>query len=249
MDDNEFRKRVFSDPSGDDPDLHEAARDNSARQKLIAEIAELEELINSVIGAIPVPADLASRLKQQIEPAAPARPHRQARFILAAAMVVVVMAMTLLLPDLRDAPGAQDLAFRDNLVAHLHQEASTYGGDISARWSETSSVLATAGVRAAGGDLPDGGNLLQAARIKFARHCDLGDAGRSAHIVLEGQQGPVSVIFAGNKPVERILTIEDERFQGRIIPTEHGNMAIIGERGEALADYEALVTDSIEWSI
>ena len=35
MDDNEFRKRAFSEPGSEDPDLHEAARGDSARQRLM----------------------------------------------------------------------------------------------------------------------------------------------------------------------------------------------------------------------
>lgn len=248
MDDNEFRKRAFSDPRGDDPDLHDAARGNSGRQKLMAEIAELEERISSAISAVPVPADLVTRLKQQVEPT-PAASHNPGRYFLLAAMVVVAVAVTIMFPGIQDNPSAQDLAFRDNLIEHLHREAPAYDGDSSAHWSEASSVLTTAGVLASGSGQSRNENPLRAAGIKFARHCDLGDAGRSAHIVLEGERGPVSVIFAANKPVDHTLDIEDERFHGRIIPTEHGNMAIIGEQGEVLTDYEVLVTDSIGWSI
>lgn len=250
MDDNEFRLRAFSEPGSDDPDLHEAARGDSARQRLMQEIAELEEHISSAISTVSVPSGLADRLKQQVDPAPAAGSKRGLmRFFPVAAMVVIAAAITLI-PDLGNRPSAEDIAFHDDLVAHLHEEAPTYDGDTSARWAEVSGVLAAAGLAAAGNGSPTGNGIpLQTAGLKFARHCNLGEAGRGAHIVLEGERGPVSVILATNKPVERAIDIEDERFHGRIIPTEYGNMAVIGERGEVLADYETMVADSVEWSI
>ena len=41
--------------------------------------------------------------------------------------------------------------------------------------------------------------------------------------------------------MDRAFTVEDERFHGRIIPTEYGNMAIIGEPGEVLNGLQAMV--------
>lgn len=249
MDDNEFRRRAFSEPGSEDPDLHEAARGNSARQRLMQEIAELEEHISSAVSTVSVPSGLADRLKQQVEPAPAAKKGGLMRFFPVAAMVVIVAAITLV-PDFGNRPSAEDVAFHDDLVAHLHQEAPTYEGDTSTRWSEVSGVLTAAGLAAAGSGNASGNTTpLQGAALKFARHCDLGEAGRGAHIVLEGEQGPVSVVLATNKPVERPIDIEDERFHGRIIPTEFGNMAVIGEAGEVLTDYETLVADSLEWSI
>lgn len=249
MDDNEFRRRAFSEPGSEDPDLHEAARGNSARQRLMQEIAELEEHISSAIGTVSVPSGLADRLKQQVEPAPAAGKRGLMRFFTVAAMVVIAAAITLV-PDLGNRPSAEDVAFHDDLVAHLHEEAPAYDGDTSTQWAEVSGVLASAGLTAAGnGSPPESGIPLQAAGLKFARHCNLGEAGRGAHIVLEGERGPVSVILATNKPVERAIDIEDERFHGRIIPTEYGNMAIIGEQGEVLTGYETMVADSVEWPI
>lgn len=249
MDDNEFRLRAFSEPGSEDPDLHEAARGDSTRQRLMQEIAELEEHISSVVGTVSVPSGLADRLKQQIEE--PVRTGGQRglmRFFTVAAMVVIAAAITLVL-DAGDRPSAEDLAFHDDLVAHLHDEAPSYDGDTSVRWAEVSGILTETGLTADNDNPSRNGTSLRTASLKFARHCNLGEAGRGAHIVLDGEQGPVSVILSTNKPVERAFTIDDERFHGRIIPTEYGNMAIIGEQGEALSDYETMVADNIEWSI
>ncbi|MEX1198702.1 MAG: DUF3379 family protein [Pseudohongiellaceae bacterium] len=247
MDDNEFRLRAFSEPGSEDPDLHEAARGDSTRQRLMQEIAELEEHISSAIDTVAVPSGLADRLKQQVEPARTGK-RGLMRFFPVAAMVVIAAAITLM-PDPGNRPGAQDLAFHDELVTHLHDEAAAYDDEGSTRWAEVSGVLAAAGLAAGNGGASTSGIPLRTAGLKFARHCDLGDAGRGAHIVLEGEQGPVSVILSINKPVDRAFIIEDERFQGRIIPTEYGNMVIVGEQGEILSGYETMVADSVQWSI
>lgn len=248
MDDNEFRKRAFSEPRTEDPELHEAARGNSARQRLMQEIAELEEHISATLSTVSAPSGLADRLKQQIEPT-PSGKRGLMRFFAVAATVAAVAAITLI-PDPANRPSAGDVAFHDDLVAHLHDEAPVYDGNASSRWAEVSGVLAAAGLASTGdGSWTDSSAALRTADLKFARHCDLGEAGRGVHIVLEGEHGPVSVILSTNKPVDSALTIEDDRFQGRILPTEYGNMAIIGEQGENLADYENMVAESVEWSI
>jgi hypothetical protein len=247
MDDNEFRIRAFSEPGSEDPDLHKAANGDSARQRLMQEIAELEEHISSAISTVSVPTGLADRLKQQIDPEPRSR-WNPMRVFMVAATVVIAAAITLI-PDFTNQPSAEDAAFRDDLVAHLHEEAPVYDGDTSIRWEEVSNVLAATGLGESGGVSSGSDTPLQSTGLIFARYCDLGEAGRGAHIVLEGERGPVSVILAINKPVERTITIEDERFHGRIIPTARGNMAIIGEQGEVLTGYETIVAESIDWSI
>ncbi len=248
MDDNEFRKRAFSDPHSDDPDLHRAARSDSARMKLMEELSELEEHIRSTVSTVAVPADLAERLKQQIHAAPPSGRGNPLRyFAVAASTLVIAAALLLMIPG--SGPSSRDQAFHDNLVAHLHQEAPAYEGDTSARWSDASGVLAAAGIMAPNMAGSADGDRLETADIKFAQHCDLGESGRGVHIVMEGEHGPVSVILTRGDPVEQAMTIDDERFHGRITPTGTGNMAVVGEQGEQLSEYATLVADHIEWPI
>lgn len=241
MDDNEFHRRVLSDPHGHEHDLHEAARGDSARQRLIEEITEFEQHLSSAVTAVSVPGDLADQLKNQIRPSGRAGTGLL-RGLSVAALVLVAAAITLV-PGLSGQPAASDLAFHDALTRHLHEEAATYEGETSIDWPQASAVLASAGLRETGDD------GLRTASLKFARLCDLGEQGRGAHLVLRGKNGPVSVIFATTTPVEQAMEVDDPRFQGRILPGANGNIAIVGERGEALTRYETLARSSVHWSL
>jgi hypothetical protein len=64
-----------------------------------------------------------------------------------------------------------------------------------------------------------------------------------------GENGPVSVILVRSPPLGRSLDVKDSRFQGRIVPADDGNMAVIGEHAEELGRVEQIITSNVEWSI
>lgn len=64
--------------------------------------------------------------------------------------------------------------------------------------------------------------------------------------MLQGEQGPVSVIVINNSPVQVEYQIRDERFQGLVVPASEGNMILVGEQGENLEQLKQMVADSME---
>lgn len=243
MDDTEFRKRALSEPRSEDPELQDAARGNSARERLMAEAAELEERISDTIKRVSVPTDLADRLKKHASsPIAGSGSRNPLRYLAIAATLFVAAAITLV-PGMINSPSAQDLAFHDHLVNHLHSEAGAYAGNEQADWNNVHDII-----RSGGGQVQNDARLRDAT-IKFARDCDLGEFGRGTHLVMQGEHGPVSVIYTSSRPVNTVIDIQDNRFRGRIIPLQNGNLAIAGEEGESLSGYEQLVTASLDWSV
>ena len=85
--------------------------------------------------------------------------------------------------------------------------------------------------------------------ITFAKVCGLGGTLRGAHLVTIGKNGPVSVILVRSTPVGRRLEVNDPRYEGRILPSNDGNMAVIGEKAEELDRFEQIISSNIEWSI
>jgi hypothetical protein len=240
MDDLEFRKRAFSNPFDEQDDFRAAADASPERRLLLKELNELEQDLQRTLTAVEIPAGLQRKLKQHARPAS-ASASRSRRFVALAASLVVAAGLALNL-FLQPGLSAQDLALHDELVEHLHQEAPDYdsSGDIS--WSQVESILAAAGTSLKTSD------ELASMHMIFARLCGVGGS-RSAHLVTRGEHGPVSIIFIRTAPVSRNVELRDERFQGRIIPVNEGNMALIGEKNEPLGRYEKLLRDNIEWSI
>lgn len=242
MDDLEFRTRAFSNPLDEQEDFKAAADASPERRRLLAELNEFEQDLQRTLMAVDIPAGLRHKLNQHARPMSPLR----SRSLLALAASVVVAAGLALNLFLQPGLSAQDLALHDEVVEHLHQEASAYqtsydnGSDIS--WSQVEAILTATGTALKS---PDD---LAAMHMIFARLCGLGGS-RSAHLVARGEHGPISIIFIRTAPVSRGVELRDERFQGRIIPVNDGNMAVIGEKNEALGRYEQALRENIEWSI
>lgn len=242
MDDLEFRTRAFSNPLDEQDDFKAAADASPERRQLLAELNEFERDLQRTLTAVDIPAGLKHKLIQHARPPSPLRN----RSLVALAASVVVAAGLALNLFLQPGLSAQDLALHDEVVEHLHQEAPAYqsnfdnGSDIS--WSQVEAILTASGT-----SLKSPGELATMHMI-FARLCGVGGS-RSAHLVARGEHGPISIIFIRTTPVSRGVELRDERFQGRIIPVNDGNMAVIGEKNEVLGRYEQALRENIEWSI
>lgn len=245
MDDLEFRTRAFSNPLDDQADFISATETDPARKQLLHELKAMEHQLKQSLNATPVPDGLRQKLLAHATDAPPesAVRHSPLRRVPYAVAATLVLGAFLGINLVQSRPSAQDLEFHDALIEHLYHEESRYELSASPDWSDVSGVSAAAGAELAAD--PE----LMALQMRFANYCNLGTDQRGAHLVAIGEHGPVSIVFIKNTPVSKRITIKDERFQGQIIPTEQGNMAVIGEKAEQLDRYEKLLTDNLHWSI
>lgn len=260
MDDLEFRTRAFSNPRDEDPDFLDACRSSSEREHFLKELHSLENSINDTLHTVAVPEGLADRLKQHArsdsgdmgdrgdtahgdmpDARTGGRVSRLPHIAIAASLGLAV-GLSLMLSGGSEL-SARDLAFHDELIAHLYQEETGYNSS-SVDWDEVTRV-----VTSSGGTFHQEMVPLKDHSIRFANNCHFNESADVAHLVMQGERGPVSVIYTSNTPVNEVITLRDERFEGRIIPMENGNLTIAGEKEEVLAPYESAVTDSIAWSI
>lgn len=236
MDELEFRTRAFSDPQDDRDDFRQAADSDPSRRRLLDELTHLDLEIRHATNAIPIPPGLQKRLLRQSRPTLRAR----APYLLAASVVATA---GLGFSMIQTRPNAQDLAFHDALLNHVHREAPRYADAAEVSWSDVEAVLQASGARlAAPGEIA-------ALHLTFANHCGFGGGERGAHLVAQGEHGPVSIIFTHNTPVAGPLKLKDERYKGRIIPLAQGNMAVIGEKPEELGRFEKVIMANLQWTM
>lgn len=69
------------------------------------------------------------------------------------------------------------------------------------------------------------------------------------HLVLSGEQGPITAFFMPGEHVEETIPVKSERFQGTITPTGWGSVAVVGEHGENLQDMTARLSTAVSWPI
>lgn len=237
MDDLEFHTRAHTNPFDEEPDFLQALTGRADRQHLLSELKQLDNNIRQVSGYITVPASL----KRKLAPPENRSWLSRKAFALAASLILSV---GFVFSTMQYRPSASELALHDAMLEHVHNEAPRYEQSTAPiSWLEVQSVLADAGVQL---HQPAGEDTLV---ITFAKVCGLGGSLRGAHLVTMGKNGPVSVFLVRSTPVGRSLEVNDSRFRGRILPSNDGNMAVIGEQAEELVRFEQIISNNIEWSI
>lgn len=244
MDDLEFRKRVFANPQDQDPEFLAAAAANPERSRVLSQLQALDVRVAKAAHSIPVPADLAARLKTRTAPVQATEKPGMRRYLAVAASLILAIGLVLSPGLITERPSAADLKFHDDVIGHVHREISRYNpglADISL--TQINSVLE----KEAGGHLRDD-EQIKKMHFKFANGCNIDQNSKGAHIVLNGSRGAVSVIVVHNSPVSTKFDVTDSRFAGKIIPFGEGNLIIVGEKDEPLNVYEDMIETAFEWS-
>ena len=84
--------------------------------------------------------------------------------------------------------------------------------------------------------------------ITYAQSCVIN--GKTVpHLVMQGAEGPITLLLMPDEMVDMAQQINGNGINGVILPVGDGSIAIIGERGENLAEVEQRVIESVEWSI
>lgn len=264
MDELEFRKRVYANPSDVEEEVLEAARRNPDYQKILDETLVFEDSLGSLINDSAASADLLEQLlsipekdeleSEAIPPASsnvsPIRSRKQSLYQYYAVAASLVLAVGIVFSlSFNGGPSSADRVFGDDLLAHLHYDIEEIN-DITN--GESYQILPMDEVNTSMADV--GTRLVsysgqQDFDIRSAKPCEILPAYQSAHLVVEGSQGAVSVIVINNSPVDVEFSISDERFTGIVLPMEQGNMILVGEKNEDLNQYASLFSENVEWII
>jgi len=74
-------------------------------------------------------------------------------------------------------------------------------------------------------------------QVNFAGNCEMRNKQKGAHLVLQGKNGPVTVLIMPAEQVASKRKISDPRFHGVIVPATRGSFAVVAERNEILEPY------------
>jgi len=83
--------------------------------------------------------------------------------------------------------------------------------------------------------------------ITYAQTCVI-NGKKIPHLVIQGKQGPVTILLLPDEAVDAPVSIEGDSINGVILPVGHGSVAIIGEKNEKLEEIERNVVNSVTWS-
>lgn len=65
-------------------------------------------------------------------------------------------------------------------------------------------------------------------KVNYAGSCEIASR-KGIHLVVEGEQNPVTVLLMPGTQADQDLPIQDERFQGRVFSAPYGSFAVLGE--------------------
>lgn len=115
-------------------------------------------------------------------------------------------------------------------LEHLHQDRNLQTADLE-------ELLTPFGARLKNGL----GRVNYAGRCNIRKHSGI-------HLVVSGQQGPITILLMPGEHVDHQQSIRSSRFDGVLVPTPYGSMAVIGEKGEVLDSVVDTVAEKIVWT-
>lgn len=250
MNEIEFRQRVYANPKELDQETLDAASDNPAYKKILEQTRELELGLESILNNAAVPAGLKEKLiaipasadnSGKVSNINSAKQSFFQYYALAASLVLAV-GVTFSL-NVNSQLSSSDLAFGDDVLAHLYDDAEEIDDINSGLIDGIVAMSAVHESMANTGTQFVSNESLQSLTIRSAKPCVILPAFDSAHLLVDGIQGAVSIIVINNSPVSAEYSIRDDRFSGIVIPMGDGNIILVGEKNENLAPYKALFSE------
>lgn len=83
-------------------------------------------------------------------------------------------------------------------------------------------------------------------QVRYIGRCHIRNQA-GVHMVLSGEQGPVTVLVMPGEHVEHRLQLNSADFSGLIVPTEYGSLAVLGNHQEPLDRALEKIRTSVHW--
>jgi Protein of unknown function (DUF3379) len=225
----EFHRRITIDPGDRDPGILQHAAACAPCAAFGQRLARLDRSLHAAID-VEAPREMSARilLRQSCTERRAARARRR-RWLALAASVVVIAGI---------AGGYWSYWQQDSLsqavLAHVDEEPFALSPH-SAIPVENINEIAQPMQTWIDGSL---------GTVSFAKICPIHDA-EGVHLVVEGDEGPVTVMILPHETIHHEMTVRNERYEGVIVPRAIGSIAIVGYRGEPLDDVEARVRTAV----
>jgi len=237
MDDLQFRRSIYADPTSIDKDIIAAQKADPAKKQLAQELCQFDAKLKQAM-KVPVPDDLCNKLLLRQTLASHQQEKRKTRIHLALAASVAIVA-GLVVNYLQFSSSYTNLG--DYALAHVYHEQEYFSNDDNARVSLTS--LNKKMTTFNGSFSGSVGELISAGYCRF-------DGMKSLHLVFQGLTDTVTVFVVPKKEhLSFTDKFSDENLQGESLRFEHANILVVADKNESLSQWERTINDNITWSI
>jgi len=232
MDFTEFLRQLGADPHSRDPEFLSARRSGSEFQQAAEESEAFETRLERAVG-LPTPANLLDdilEISSPVTPAVTARPKWHAMALAASILIAV---------------GAAGITWNmnrgwDSVDQYLVEH---YGHD-GDQLLNMSSSLPASNVQAIFSRFAMEAAPELAGIISVIKYCPTPD-GKGIHMVLNTQEGPVTLIYMPETDVIDRQPLEFDGMQALLVGLEKGSAAIIGSGDQSISGLYAVVQESI----
>ncbi len=231
MDDLEFRRRCYTNPHDQAEDFLRKQRENPDAGRFAQDMREFGAVLKETMNIAPQ-RGLADRiiLKQTLQAHQHYRKRRWQMVALAASVVLGVGLSLVLWVNLY----VQDID--DVVLQHIHDEHYLFAVQHDIQEGDIRPLLLSVGA-----DL-----RRSLGPVNYAGTCRMRKSS-GVHLILPGVKGAVTVLLMPAESIGRVEHIEDGRFQGIIVPSTRGSIAVVGEKGEPLEKILEKVRNSVIW--
>ena len=235
MDCLSFRRRVLEDPFDDDARVmqHEQACPGCA--EFARETRNREHALRHLLD-VPPPPGMSERIQMAIsfDEHQRRQRHRPWWSSAVAGLLIAIAAVTLSI--ILDPLDRRNVALAESVINHIKDEAHHLREAGPAGAEEVRRVFRRFGAELEG----------DIGRVNFAAMC-LMRKKTGVHLVIPGRSGPITVFYMPDEMTETPIEVADDRFQGLIVPTEWGSVAVVGERGEPLEGVARRLVRAVYW--
>lgn len=222
----EFKRRLMTDPTDPDPEFRAARRRDGDFAAAAAESDAFERSLRDAV-EVEVPDKLAEDIILEQSVNAPVPRRARVRHLAVAASLVLAVALGAFYGStiFRDGPMDAD-SLQQHLAWHWEMDGAvlhTASGGVGDA-GEVRRILSEFGVHA-------GPGLLENTRV--SKFCPTPD-GSGAHLVLETEQGPVTVFYMPKTRVPEAMApiTLGNGLEGRAFNVARGSVAVVAEPGQ-----------------
>lgn len=237
MDDLQFRKNLYADPTNVDADMREAIANDPHKEHFFNELEKLEIELEEAL-SVNVPEGLSEKLILRQTMASHKQQKRKSRVHLAlAASVAFGIGITMNMFQFSSAYNN----LSEHALAHIYHEEHAFDNTVNSQLTLTSlnQKMATFGGNFKGLV----GEIISADYCRF-------DGVKSLHLVFKGENSPITVFVI---PHDEQLAVTndffDDNFNGKTTQFVQSNIVVVAKKDEAIDYWQGKINENIQWSI
>jgi len=240
MDDLEFRKQAVIDPASQDDQFLQKTSQSPHNKRFVKEQLEFEQILNSVLD-VEVPENLSDKiiLNQQLSQHKISQhkkryqSYKKWAVTSIAASLLLMLSVHLLIPDMVD-----NTQLAAHIITHVQDDTHALNVNMPIAKTQIDTMLASYGGKLNG---PIG-------QVSFLGHCIVGGQ-TGIHMVLNTQQGLVTVLILPAQAIEESLSFADNQYKGFVYPTQKGSVAIVAENLSIIKPIQQKIDQNLNWII